>query len=225
MASSQCARRRGGAMKIAICIPSLDHVPIEFALSLAALCTYEGHRKKNQLVLINVKSSTIPEARNLCVEKALQIEADKLLFIDSDMVFRIDALERLLQSGLDVIGAAYPKRIDGGLLNFLAMPSRDEYNDAEIEPVRGIGMGFMLIDANVIKKLQKPWFEWGYFGAETLREVGIEEGRTFMSEDYYFCLKVRASQCGVFMDKLLTLQMGHVGSKVYLFGDAIPSTA
>lgn len=211
-------------MKIAICVPSLDAVPVEFALSLAALCNYEGRRKKNEVIIVNVKSSTVPEARNLCVEKALSIEADKILFIDSDMVFRLDALERLQSSGLDVIGAAYPKRIDGGGLNFLPMIDSSGYEDAEIEPVRGIGLGFMLIDVAVLRRIERPWFEWGYYGEETLRAVGIN-GRTFMSEDYYFCLKVRAASCGVFMDKLLTLKMGHVGTKVYLFGDAIPSTA
>lgn len=211
-------------MKIAICIPSLDNVPVEFALSLAALCTHEGRRRKNEIIIINIKSSTIPEARNLCVEKALSIEADKLLFIDSDMVFRLDALERLQSSGLDVIGASYPKRIDGGGLNFLPMANTAEYADTEIEPVRGIGFGFMLIDAAVLRRIERPWFEWGYFGAETLYVVGVKEGRAFMSEDYYFCLKVRAVGCGVFMDKLLTMQMGHVGAKVFLFGDATAST-
>lgn len=212
-------------MKVAICVPSLDNVPVEFALSLAALCAYEGQRGRNSIMLINVKSSTIPEARNQCVEQALAINADQVLFVDSDMVFRIDALEKLQSTGLDVVGAAYPKRIDGGGLNFLALADRELYNDAPIEPVRGIGLGFMLINAIIFLKIPRPWFEWGYYGSEMLELVGIEKPRTFMSEDYYFCLKVRDKQCGVFMDKELTMQVGHVGSKVYLFGDAMPAIA
>lgn len=212
-------------MRVAICVPSLDHVPIEFALSLAALCAFEGKRGHNEIMLVNVKSSTIPEARNLCVEQALKIDADQILFIDSDMVFRIDALEKLQKTNLDVVGGAYPKRIDGGGLNYLPLTNNEMYIDAPIEPVRGIGLGFMLINAVIFRQIKKPWFEWGYYGKETLELVGVDGARTFLSEDYYFCVKVRDKQCGVFMDKELTMQLGHVGSKVYLFGDAVPSTA
>ena len=91
---------------VAICIPSGDMVHADFAANLAALCLDPGARTG----VINCKSSLVAVARNQCVAAALHINATHVLFLDSDMVFPLDTLKRLLKHEKDIVGALYSRR-------------------------------------------------------------------------------------------------------------------
>ena len=60
---------------------------------------------------LNVDSSDIVYARNYFAREMLRVESlDGLLFVDSDMQFRPQLVQRMLNLGADVVGTAYPKR-------------------------------------------------------------------------------------------------------------------
>ena len=101
-------RTSGPRPKVAICFPSTDMVHADFALALAGLCNASA---PVETPIVNNKSSIVAIARNNGVERAQELGADFVLFLDSDMVFPRTTLHRLLLTGKDIVGATYAKRV------------------------------------------------------------------------------------------------------------------
>jgi hypothetical protein len=139
--------------------------------------------------------------RNSCVEQALDMGAEWLFFVDDDHVFGPRLLKRLLSHNVPVVGALYLQR----QMPFLpiAYSHKDENNiyhnvdlhnhgpDDLIE-VAAVGTGGMLIRSEVLRAMEKPWFEHGR-----------------ASEDLIFCDAVYELGLGpVYCD--LGARMGHI---------------
>ncbi len=103
-------------MKVLVAIPALDMVATDFAMSLATLMSTRAYDKKlqreAQVSLFCQRGSIIMEARNACVAAAEQIGASHILFIDSDMSFPPDTLDRLLAHHVDIVGGNYVRRTE-----------------------------------------------------------------------------------------------------------------
>lgn len=76
-------------MKTLIAIPCMDQVAAPFAQSLAML------KKVGDCAIMMVVSSLVYDSRNKLVHSALEMEADRILWLDSDMVFQPNLLEVL----------------------------------------------------------------------------------------------------------------------------------
>ena len=76
-------------MKTMIAIPCMDTVPAQFMERLLALQRPEG------TMIITARSSLIYDARNILSKMALDQGYDRILWLDSDMVFPSDLLDRL----------------------------------------------------------------------------------------------------------------------------------
>lgn len=96
-------------MRILIAVPCMDQVPAPFCQSLAML------RKVGDCVLSMQMGSLIYTSRNSLAMKAIQTEADYVLWLDSDMVFEPDTLERLMktltENNLDIVTGLYFRRV------------------------------------------------------------------------------------------------------------------
>jgi hypothetical protein len=106
-------------------------------------------------------------SRNIAVSKALQMNARYLLFIDSDIVFPGDTLEKLLSYRLPVVGAAYrsrgpPYNVVANVDNHQVGPEVLKDPNTDLLKVDNVGMGFTLIDMRVIKSLANK-LEWRCF--------------------------------------------------------------
>lgn len=119
-------------------------------------------------------------SRNIAAAKALQLKARYLLFIDSDIMFPADTLERLLSYRLPVVGAAYRSRGPP----YLLVANKDQHQlspevlkdpNIDLLQVDNIGMGFTLIDTRVLKSLANK-LEWRCFIDHT-REIKQEVAR------------------------------------------------
>ena len=77
-------------MKTMIAVPCMDQVPTPFCQSLALL------KRVGDCTLAMKSGSLIYEARNSLAMQAIQMEADYVLWLDSDMVFQPDTLVRLM---------------------------------------------------------------------------------------------------------------------------------
>lgn len=84
-------------MKTFIAVPSMDLAPMLFTDSLAML------EKEGETVLGNERSSLIYSARNNLAAMAVEKEADRILWLDSDMVFPSGTL-RHMHKVLDELG-------------------------------------------------------------------------------------------------------------------------
>ena len=78
-------------MKVFIAVPSMDTVPALFCQSLALL-----QRAGDTMIGFEV-GSLVYNARNNLARQAIAAEADYVLWLDSDMVFGPDFLQRMMK--------------------------------------------------------------------------------------------------------------------------------
>ena len=76
-------------MKTMIAIPCMDTVPTQFMERLLALYRPDG------TMIITARSSLIYDARNILSKMAIDQGYDRIMWLDSDMVFPSDLLDRL----------------------------------------------------------------------------------------------------------------------------------
>jgi GT2 family glycosyltransferase len=190
--------------KVAICFPSGDMVHAEFALALAGLC---NSTPPIETPIVNNKSSIVAEARNGAVQRAQEMGCDHMLFLDSDMVFPRDTLHRLLLHRKDIVGATYTKRVSPYSLLGAAMEAEPTSNPQGLTEMRRIPTGCLLIRMAVFDALSQPYF----------RFVTDEASGAIIGEDYVFCDRVREAGFGIWCDAALSLEIGHVGQKIFRF--------
>lgn len=95
--------------KILIAIPCMDMVSARFAQSLATL------KKVDKCVVSFLSGSLVYDSRNKLAGYAIEGEFDYILWLDSDMVFPPDTLERMLKilderKDIDILSGIYFRR-------------------------------------------------------------------------------------------------------------------
>lgn len=189
-------------MKTLIAVPCMDYVAAGFAQSLAML------RKKEECKIAMTTSSLIYESRNRLAEQAVKMEADRILWLDSDMVFCPDILERLsedLDSGMDMVTGLYFRRtspytpvIFSKLDIEEGRPMFEDYNDfpKDTFEVEGCGFGAVLMSTDIIFDVL------GKYGTCFSPVAGF-------GEDLSFCW--RARECGYHIMCDPGVKLGHTG--------------
>lgn len=202
------AASQGGEEPItAICVPSTDNVNANFAMALAQLLYYCGIRRR-RTVLVNNKGSNIAGNRNNGVREAQRLGACKLLFLDADMTFPMNVVERLEGWGKPIVGATYPQR--SGLHKNLARPKANVPVDLEgrkVIEVDRLPTGCLLIDMAVFAKLKRPYFRFTFREEDELAGVTPDLG----GEDYDFCDRAVAAGIPVHLDVDLSFNIVHWG--------------
>ncbi len=176
-------------------------------LQLAQRARNDGFR----LSVVNSKSSIIAQSRNFAVKGGLAAGADWLLFLDSDMVFPVDTLSRLLAHQVAIVGATYARkgwpitfigtRLDGALIS----PA-----DSGLISAARMPAGCLLIKASVFESLKPPYFRCAY----------DEESGTILGEDFWFSERVRELGFEVWCDMALSRQIEHIGAFRFHLKDA-----
>ena len=209
-------------MKIVFCMPGRSYSR-EFLLAWSDLliqATAKGH----QCMISQQYSSVVHFARARCLggdclkgpdQKPFQgtVEYDAMLWIDSDIVFKVEDFFKIIESPHDVTAGIYMmedlqnlavvKDWDeeyfkkNGTFKFLSPP--DLENEPRYVPVAYAGMGWMLIRKGVIEDHKYPWF-WS-----PLQQVG--DLVDMNSEDVALCRAMKAAGHQVYIDK--TLRVGH----------------
>ena len=193
-------------MKTLIAVPAMDQVPAQFCASLAML-----KRTGDSVVGFEI-SSLIYTARNNLSARAIQLGADYVLWLDSDMVFAPDILERLFadySAGKgDIISGLYFRRVAPFKpVLFSAVEStaegpftaEPESIPDDVFEIAGCGFGCVLMPTGV------------------LMDVIGKYGNPFdpingMGEDLSFCW--RARQCGYRIVCDPAVSLGHVANMV-----------
>lgn len=143
--------------------------------SIIQLMIYASGNGFDVTLAMNGHDSLITRSRNTLVATFLDMpQATHLMFIDADIVFKPEAVHRLLQLGEDLVAGMYPiKNIDWPLLkqrmggagatvelaesglNYVGLPCVGEAREERQGFVTGTyaGTGFMLISRQAILKL------------------------------------------------------------------------
>lgn len=200
-------------MKVAICIPSREMCHASFAFDLANLVGHwtAKHGASGALNICNVRGTLIADQRTDLVRMALSSGADSILWLDDDMRFPKDALDRLLARGKPIVGCNYTTRVIppeptatrlvGG--KWRKVQTRPE--STGLEAVDFMGFGCMLVKADVFRKLDVPWFHLGYSSVD----------HKFIGEDVYFGMKATAAGYEMLLDHDLSKEIRHIGSLEY----------
>lgn len=192
-------------MKTLIVVPCMDSVPTQFCQSLSML------NKENCAIAFQL-GSLIYMARNELALKAIQFEADYIFWLDSDMTFEPDTLDRLFKTmeekSADIVSGLYFRRnppykpvvftkfdiVDD-------MPVKEDMVDIpdEVTEVGAVGFGCVLMKTQVCFDVMDKFMNM----FAPIGNVG---------EDVAFCW--RAKECGykIYLDP--NIQCGHVGHYV-----------
>lgn len=191
-------------MKTFIAVPSMDLAPMLFADSLAML------EKEGETVLGNERSSLIYSARNNLAAMAVDREADRILWLDSDMVFPSGTL-RHMSKVLDELGnkviltGAYFRRTPPYSPVLYKKLDFDEKGNAIWEDVTEV--------PNEIFEVEACGFGCVLAPTAAFVEVSHEFGEIFgpihgTGEDLSFCWRARQLGYKIFCDPRINL--GHV---------------
>ena len=184
---------------VLIGVPTLDSIKTETVASLFSASAMIEARAKLHIHT----SSLVHDARNKIVDAARESGATHLIFIDSDMKFPPEAINKLLKEDKDIIGGLYYRKQPP---HFPLVHEKD--GDKIIIPrtfpknepfkVFGTGTGFMMIKMKVFEKIKPPWFYFGNFHGKAI------------GEDIYFCWKAQKAGFDVWCDPTLGLE--HIGT-------------
>lgn len=202
-------------MKIAICTPLHGDPKAGYVNSLADLLL-AARAPEIELRFCRCSSSNVVRARTELVRVALEWGADQLLWLDSDQTFPARTLTRLLSIGQPIVGCNISTRAEPCQPNARDHAGRPVFTTSDdaargiVQEVGWIGFGVLLTAAEIFAKLPQPWF------------LMPDEQGTIMGEDYYFCRQARAAGYRIYADHALSMQVGHIGERVFRIIDALP---
>lgn len=192
--------------KILIAIPCMDMVSARFAQSLSTL------KKTEHCVVSFLINSLIYDSRNKLAAYAVEEEFDYILWLDSDMVFPPNTLERMMKTldehpEIDILNALYFRRgapftpvafdvldiNDKGECNFVDMTEVPE----GLKEIAGCGFGCVLMRTDCLIDLAAKYGSNTWF---------TPIGNT--GEDCAFCIRARNEGYKIFCDP--TIPIGHM---------------
>lgn len=197
-------------MKTLVAIPCMDMVHTAFCRSLVGL------RPVGDYVEFRFsQNSLIYDSRNQIAEYAITNRFDRVLWIDSDMTFEADSLQRLsadMDAGRQYVcglfvgrkqpvnPCIYTKLTPSGKFHLPeAVPYRD-YPKDDIFEVAGSGMAFTMMDVELIHDVMR---QYGYMFSPIIG----------MGEDLSFCFRVSSLGRKMFCDS--RVKVGHIGQIEY----------
>ena len=192
--------------KVLIAVPALDTMPVQTAYSMLSL------KRDCPSRFSFIVRASCADARNMLAREAIESGADRVLWIDSDMVFGDDLMLRLgedLDAGWDMVCGLYFKRelpvtpviyksIDretGKAEQYLDYP-RDQ-----LFPIAGCGFGAVMMDTDLLGKVR------------LFNDFHPFTPFTRLSEDLSFCK--RATDAGARIACDSRIKVGHVGVIAY----------
>lgn len=193
--------------KVLVCVPCLDHVATPFAYSL----TMMAMSTKLPIKITFLQNSLIYDARNAMAAQFLDDGADYALWIDSDMTFPPDIVQKFVDDmeQRDFVCGIYFRRkipltpiisrettVDGKT----KLEVFSDYPRDQIFEVAGAGFGGCMMSRKILKDV------WDKYGNPFYPINGH-------GEDYSFCERAKSLGFKLYCDS--RIKMGHVGTFVY----------
>lgn len=209
------ARRADGSLppvRVAILIPAYDHAPAAFAWDYGNLMLYSTAKLmmlgRVALLPIYNEQTYIEENRTALVRAALDNDCTHALWLDTDMRFPPNALERLLARDRAIVGANYRQRRGTHLPTAFTTIELLVYcvthpGSTGIERVESASMGVMLTHLDVFRQIPEPWFTERAWGEHRVRDC------------LAFCVGAREAGFPIYVDHDLSHDVRHIGTEEY----------
>ena len=189
-------------MRTMIAIPAMEQM---FSWTVKCLCEL---RPVGDVTTEFVIRAPVDQARNMLAERAIEGGYDRILWIDSDMTFEPDLMQRLsalLDEGWDAATGLYFKR------TFPAEPVIYEQLDLEkpaaytywnyprdqVFRIAACGFGGVMVKTECIREMEEPPFQ----------------PFLHFSEDLSFCVRMAEKNRRIACDS--RIKLGHMGSIVF----------
>lgn len=191
---------------LAIGIPlSFPSIPSSFFYSYALM-------EKPNHIFIHADNGPIDTLRNDIVEKALAEGCTHLIMMDTDQIYPVNTVTRLLSHNLPVVGCRVHRRyppFDSLMLRIKEIDDKtngydpiDDWKEGELLECDATGGGCVMYGTEVFRKIPYPWFEFK-------KQEGT--GR-IIGEDIYWCQKLKAAGYKIFVDT--SLECGHLATMI-----------
>jgi len=198
-----------------------------YLLSMIRTCAVLTANGIRHEVVTAAGDSLITRARNTLVSVFMASGHSHLMFIDADIEWPAEAVVALLNADKDVICGAYPKKVmpRSYAVNFLDGPVvRDPSGIVEIKEAAA---GFLMIRRGAFERMMQAYPQTRYGGTEGLSERQSQftyalfdcliddddPARRYLSEDYGFCRRWRASGGRIWLDPRIELR--HHGAAAF----------
>ena len=197
-------------MRTLICIPCMETVPTSFMRCLLSL------RPVGDVRFGITRATLIYDARNLLAEQAISEGYERTLWIDSDMIFEPNLMERLsarMDEGHDLVSGLYFTRrnpcrpvifdtcqvFEKDGVQGCSIQWYEKYPKEKIFPIEACGFGGCMVSVDLLKQVKEKY------------------GKPFsplfaLGEDLSFCL--RASSLGADMVCDSSIKMGHLSQTI-----------
>ena len=198
-------------MRTMIAVPCMDMLHTDFFRSCVGL------QLEGEVQWTTCQSSLVYDARNKLLDLAVDGGFDRVLWLDSDVVFDNHLFRRLsehLDMGKEMVTGLYfgrkpnhspviYKRCEGTIQNDGFVPVIESYDDYEHDalfPVEACGFGAVMTSVPMLRRIKEqfplPFFPERGFG-----------------EDLAFCLRAKAAGAVIWCDA--SIKLGHVGTAIY----------
>lgn len=193
--------------KILIAVPCMDMVSARFAQCLTTL------KKVGKCTVSFLIGSLVYDSRNKLSGMAVEMDADYILWLDSDVVFMPDTLERMMNvlndnPDIDVLTGLYFRRgapftpvlfskLEIGDNGLLVFEDQTDIPDGLFE-IAGCGFGCVLMRTDLLLDIAAK--EGGGLWFTPLANAG---------EDCAFCIRARRNGYKIVCDP--SVEIGHMG--------------
>ncbi len=151
---------------IAILIPlSWDTVPKQFFFSMLNMMAYA--RGRYELIVLTARAALLSKMHEMMVAQALESDVDYILHLDADQEYPADTPERMMKhidDGKDVVMGLVPSNSINGYVAYDFKDDAGKITPKDIKPDSGIvevgctGMGGLMVNPDVYRKIDRPYF-------------------------------------------------------------------
>jgi hypothetical protein len=210
-----------------VMVATLDNglVRGEFMKSMVDMVAWDAnYDHKIHSVIRSQSSANISNSRNFIVEEFLSSSAQKLMMIDSDMVFKPDLVHRLAEDvdgETPIVGGLTWRvsKVDGKVSTTMYLLDDNdqlmqpaEWPEDALVQVWATGAAVLMVHRSAFEKVKKAEFSpaFPYFQESTWKGDPV-------SEDVTFCVRAQMVHCPVLVDT--GVEVGHVKERILSIKD------
>jgi hypothetical protein len=187
-------------------------IPLTFPFVPSSFFHTYAQMQKPEHIYIHADNGDIASLRNNIVERALLEGVTNLIMMDTDQIYPVDLIPRLLAHNLPVVGARVHRRyppFDSLMLravpvdeNTAMYESVDDWDeDSGLIEVDATGGGCLMFDMDIFRNMPSPWFK-----TKVQPEGGV------IGEDIGFCQDLKNAGYRIFVDP--TIECGHLTTMI-----------
>lgn len=199
----------GKPTSVAILVPTKDTVYSHFTYSLCNLIKTTTQMGIETHLFFDSSTILINQREHL-IDQAIEVNAEWVLWLDSDMMFPSSTLLRLLAHNEDIVACNYMKR--SFPFKTVAYTDTTDWetwiplkNMDQLVVAEATGMGCTLMKTEIFKKLQKPYFEYTY----------QPKTKDWGGEDFTLFKKFNNLGYELKIDMNLSSEIYHIGTFAY----------